>query len=119
MKRVVILLLLVASAVYGVSTYNRQRAGDAIKRQMLDIVSMIDCDEVDRNYLSRLVLESHSDVVDGVLGVEGRHFDKTTYLKRMFNRLLETAKADGKAAELITTLERSRDANVTVSKERI
>ncbi len=115
-KRVIILLVLGVGAAIGVTAYNRQRASNAIKEDMLQIVAGIDCDEADHRYLATLVERFHPAIIKTALGDEGRRLDDTAYLQAMFDRLIQSADEDGKSAEVIAGLESSRDDHVSVSR---
>ncbi len=110
-----VFLLLAAGAVVAVVAYNRDRGADAFRKDFADILRINEFATEDERYLSGLANRFHDDVVAGA-STSGERIDAAWYVEHMFNRLIDTARSDGKPDELLQKLEQVKQDNVAANR---
>lgn len=118
MKRVIGVLVLGAAAVVVVLAFNRQAGSDAVRRQMLGIVSDVPCSEADRSYLLGEVERFHVEAAGRNLSESGTQLDAPRYVSAMFDYLIESSRRDGKSEELIGVLQQMKVDTVAANRGR-
>lgn len=118
--RWLVTFVILAAISVGGFYYVYQRAGDAIKSEMLKVVDDIGFTAEDRAAVNGFIADAHGEAFRHALDVtrtHGRKFDEQLYFNEIFDNIIDRAREDG-MDRVADTLGRERvHFSLTVTEE--